>query len=122
MSCKFANLRSGDTGDECQMIVCSPLRVATVSPPANLTVWSRLRIKLAANTVLYSVLQTISDTAIVGSIIGIAKLLWFEVRSGRHHIGKFGSVSLRVGQQIGIQTYLEYGISFRLASELRVDH
>src|SRR5262249_23244480 len=103
------------------MIVCSTLRVAAASPPANLAMWFRLRIKLAANTVLYSVLKAISDFAIVRSIIAIAKLLRFEARSGCHHIGKFGSEPLRIGQKIGIQTNLEDGISFRLAGQLCVD-
>src|SRR6516164_7780400 len=100
MSCQLANLRSRDTGDERQVIVCSPLRFAVASPPANLAVRFWVRIKLAANTVFYSALKTISDPAIIGSIVVITERLSFEVRTRRHHVGEVGCDLLRRAQQI----------------------
>jgi hypothetical protein len=104
------------------MVICSPFRVAVTSPAANLAVWSRFGVKFSVGTAQCSPLKAIPDSAVVRSIIQIPECLWFEARSGRHHVREFGREVLRIHQQIGIQAYLENGISFCLASKLRIDY
>ena len=97
-------------------------RVAVTSPAANLAVWSRFGVKFSVATAQCSPLKAISDSAVVRSIIQKPECLWFEARSGRHHVSEFGREVLRVRQKIGIQAYLEDGIPFCLASELRINY
>jgi hypothetical protein len=85
------------------MVICSPFRVAVTSPAANLAVWSRFGVKFSVGTAQCSPLKAIPDSAVVRSIIQIPECLWFEARSGRHHVREFGREVLRIHQQIGIQ-------------------
>jgi hypothetical protein len=121
MPSQLFDLRFGYACNERQMVIYSPFRVAVAPPAANLAMRSRLGVKLAA-ALLHSPFEAISDSAIVRSIIRIPEHLRFEARSGRHYVSKFGRELLRVRQQVGIQAYLEDGIPFCLARELRIDY
>src|SRR6185437_5623425 len=105
---------------ERQMIIRSTLRLALLSPTADLAVRCRFRIQVIGETVRNGLLKPPPNAAIVSPEIRHSIRLRNIVGLRRHHMDKVGNPVLLPAEEVGIEAKLEEGSAFGLLSKLGI--